>query len=313
MPALTRPLVIGTRASRLARAQTDIVIGLLQRYHGEGLAIVVRAQETEGDQTQQANVPLQSLAGRGVFVKDLEAGLLDGSIDLAVHSLKDITTDLSPGLTIAAIPERDDPRDVLVSAGDLSLAALPAGARVGTSSPRRLAQLAAARLDLHFLPIRGNVDTRLRKVDAGEYDATVLAAAGLRRLGLAERIAQYFEPDACMPDPGQGALAIEVRVDDQAVIDLLGPLDHAPTHAAVAAERALLRVLGGGCQLPVGALGRVDRDNLALEATVASPDGRTVLRDHLEGPAADPEGVGLELARRLITNGAGRLLEAVRG
>ena len=281
---VTRTLIIGTRGSRLARIQTDIVVGLLP-----GVLVEIRVVRTEGDRTQAQNTPLDQLP-RGVFVKELEAALLDGSIDLAVHSLKDMTTDQDPRLTVAAIPAREDPRDVLVGA---RLTDLPAGARVGTSSPRRTAQLRAIRPDLRFESIRGNVDTRVRKVEDGEYDAAVLAAAGLARLGLEDKIAEYFTPETCLPDPGQGALAVQVRASDKALIDLLAPLNHHPTRAAVTAERALLRELGGGCKVPIGAMGVVENGRLTLYGVIEN------VRASVSGPADDPEGTGVALARDL--------------
>jgi hydroxymethylbilane synthase len=313
MAALPRHLVIGTRPSRLALAQTDLVTEALRMAHGHRVTVEVRNRSTEGDRSQQSGMPLQAMAGRGVFVKDLEAMLLDGSADCLVHSLKDVTTDLAPGLALVAIPEREDPRDVLVSRGGQAFWALPAGARVATSSPRRVAQLAARRPDLRFVPIRGNVDTRLRKVDEAEVDAVVLAAAGLRRLGLEGRITEFLSPDVCMPDPGQGALALEARLGDTAVAELLRPLDHPPTSIAVKAERALLHALGGGCSLPVGALAHVEGATLTLQAVVCSPSGDRSLRRAASGPVADAEALGAGLANALLEDGARALLEVGSG
>ena len=312
MWSAARPLVVGTRASRLAQAQTTWVVERLVAAH-PGLQVRLAPTDTEGDHTQVANVPLQELAGRGGFVKDLEAGIIDGRFDVAVHSLKDITTDLTPGLVLVAIPQREDPRDVLISRNGSRLLALRAGAKVGTSSPRRAAQLAACRSDLRFVPIRGNVDTRLRKLDAGEYDAIVLAAAGLSRLGLSHRVTDYFDPEVCMPDPGQGALAVEAGGNDPALAALCAPLDDPATNTAVTAERAMLHALGGGCQLPVGALGRVEGATLTLRGVVCSPDGGLVLRDSVTGSATKPGEAGRELAERLLARGARRLLEPVHG
>lgn len=317
----TRALVVGTRGSRLARIQTDIVLGLLtdgapasggpvHMGGGARATFEVKVLRTEGDRTQAQNTPLDQLP-RGVFVKELEAALLEGSIDLAVHSLKDMTTVLDPGLAIAAIPEREDPRDVLVSRRGRKLKDLSEGACVGTSSPRRAAQLKALRSDVRFESIRGNVDTRVRKVDDGEYDAAVLAAAGLARLGLADRIAQYFEPDECLPDPGQGALAVQVRAEDRALIELLAPLNHRPTWAAVTAERALMRELGGGCKVPIGALAEVETggETLLLRGLVASPGSSEVVRSTIRGPVGEPEAAGKMLADLMRKRGADRLLE----
>lgn len=312
MRAPVRPLVIGTRASALARAQADLVADLLRRAHGDRLAVAVVTGDTEGDRTQAADVPLGDLAGRGVFVKDLERLLLDGTVDLLVHSMKDVTTDLAEGLAIVAVPPRADPRDALVARSGAPLAALPPGARVGTSSPRRAAQLAAVRRDLVFTAIRGNVDTRLRKLDAGDYDAVVLAAAGLQRLGLAHRITEYLDPEVCMPDPGQGALAVEARAGDGAVRALAAPLDDAASHAAVTAERAVLQALGGGCALPMGALAEVREGWLKLRAVACSPDGRRTLRRAVAGPATEAASLGQELAATLLAGGARGLLQEQR-
>ncbi len=307
-----RPLVVGTRASRLAQTQTAWVVDRLVAAH-PGLQVRLAPTDTEGDHTQAANVPLQELAGRGVFVKDLEAGIIGGRFDAAVHSLKDITTDLTPGLALVAIPEREDPRDVLISRDGSRLHALPVGATVGTSSPRRAAQLAACRRDLRFVAIRGNVDPRLRKLDAGDFDAIVLAAAGLSRLVLSHRVTDYLDPEVCMPDPGQAALAVEAAADNAALAALFAALDDPATNTAVTAERAMLHALGGGCQLPVGALGRVDGATLTLRGVVCSPDGALVLRDSVIGTAAEPAAAGRALAEHLLAKGARRLLEPVRG
>jgi len=313
----TRTLIIGTRGSRLAQIQTDLVLRLLK--HGAqspppaapsstwGLAFEVRTIRTLGDRTQAEGIPLAGLP-RGVFVKDLESALLAGSIDLAVHSLKDMTTSIDPRLTIAAVPQREDPRDVLVSRSRQALRELPAGARIGTGSPRRAAQLRAVRADLRFESIRGNVDTRVHKVDNGEYDGAILAAAGLARLGLAGRIAEYFDPQVCLPDPGQGALAVQVRAGDHELIDLLAPLNHAPTRAAVTAERALLRELGGGCKVPIGALAQAQGEDMILHGLVASPDSSEIIRCSAKGPVKEPESLGAACAQLLRQRGAGRLL-----
>ena len=293
----------------MAMIQTKIVLEQLNKLHPQQEFVVeVRSFSTEGDRTQAENIPLDQLAGRGVFVKDLELALLDGSIDFAVHSLKDMTGDLQPGLVIAATPVREDPRDVLVSRGHLPLNALPEGARIGSSSPRRAAQLKTIRPDLRFEPIRGNVDTRVRKVEQGDYDATLLAAAGLLRLGLADRIAEYFSPEVCLPDPGQGALAVEARADDQGVLELLAPLNHPETWAAVTAERALLRALGGGCQVPIAALGEVQGIQLLLQGLVASTDDGRLIRSSAQGPIEEAEAIGAELAQKLRHLGAQHLL-----
>ena len=306
---MTKPLMVGTRGSPLARIQTDLVLGRLRSLHpGREFAVEVRSITTEGDRSQAQEVPLQQIAGRGVFVKDLEWALLEGSIDLAVHSLKDMTTSVEPGLIIAAVLEREDPRDVLVSRGNLSLHALPERARVGSSSPRRAAQLAALRPDLRFESIRGNVDTRVRKVQEGEYDAVVLAAAGLIRLGLTDCIAEYFSPQVCLPDPGQGAMAVEVRAGDRETLRLLAPVNHGPTWAAVTAERAMLLTLGGGCQVPIAAYAALQDGDLVLHGLVASADHRQIIRGSERGSPEAPEALGEALAGKLRTMGAEPIL-----
>lgn len=312
MCAQIRPVKVGTRGSPLALVQTEMIVRQLRTLHPEQEFVVgLQSFVTEGDRTQAQNVPLASLAGRGVFVKDLEQALLTGAVDFAVHSLKDMTTDMESGLILAAVSEREDPRDVLVSRHGVSLMELPPNARVGTSSPRRAAQLSALRSDLRFEPIRGNVDTRVRKVDEGEYDATVLAAAGLLRLGQGHRITEYFSTDVCLPDPGQGALAIECRGDDDFVREIMASLNHQPTWQAVAAERALLHALGGGCQVPIAAYGEVDGSQLTLKGLVASDDYRDLVRGSLSGPAQDAERLGRALADQLRMQGADRILRAL--
>jgi hydroxymethylbilane synthase len=283
------------------------------------VAIALRRQAPDADvQTlvisskgdQQPDAPLASL-GVGVFTKALEDALLDGRIDIAVHSLKDLPTEPSPGLAVLPVMQREDPHDVLINRWRSPLADLPAGARIGTSSPRREAQLRAARPDLVFLAIRGNVEARLSKAMGGDesgYDGTVLAAAGLARLGLNANIAEVLPPDVCTPSPGQGALAVETRDVDVELLSLLSGIVHQPTKAAVEAERWVLRATGGGCAVPLGTYAIVEDDTLQLWATVSSTDGVTVHRTQLEWPAADPEGAGKEALRRLLEMGAGALM-----
>lgn len=303
MTAGTRRIVIGTRGSRLALAQTAWVVDRLRgRAAAAGIPLEVVTLSTEGDRSQAPEIPLQAIAGRGVFVKELEWALSQGTIDIAVHSLKDMTVATSEDLTVAAIPERADARDVLISRGGLSFAALSTGAVVGTDSPRRVAQLTRLRPDLSFQGIRGNVDTRIAKVDAGTYDAVVLAAAGLQRLGLAHRITETFDIDMCTPDPGQGALALEVRRSDLTCAALVEGLDHRPTRAAVAAERAVLAALGGGCLTPVGAYATVAAGLLHLQAALVTPGGRRVTAA-VSGPEPDAEALGRRAAEHLITAG----------
>ena len=298
-PSKRRQIIVGTRGSALALAQTQEMLKQLQARH-PSVEFVTKVIRTSGDRGQIREI--------GAFVKELEEALERGEIDLAVHSLKDLPTQLPEGLVIAAVPERANPRDALISREGLPLEALPQGARVGTGSPRRIAQLLALRSDLEIVPIRGNVDTRLRKLEAGEVDALVLAAAGLERLGRAARIVEVLSPEVMLPAVGQGALALEVRADDEFVLELLQPLDHPETRAAVMAERAFLGALGGGCRVPIAAYGRIEGEQLVLDGLVASPDGRKILKDRLSGSPDEAETLGRELAERLLAAGAAELL-----
>lgn len=308
-------LVVGTRGSALALAQTRGVIAALIRLC-PGLAIQERVIRTTGDRL--ADAAPTGATGIGLFTRELERALSDGTVDFAVHSLKDLPTTSSPSLCIAAVPPREDPRDALAlpegCAGHpgLNSLPLPPGAVVGTSSPRRRAQLRSVRPDLTFRDIRGNVDTRLRKIDSREYDAAVFALAGLRRIGLAHRAAHILPPDVCTPAPGQGALALQCRADDERVRSLLALLNHADTAAEVAAERSLLRALGGGCSVPVGALGRVECGRLSLLACIADPSGETVIRVRLESDASTAEALGGEAAEELLRRGGRSILQMTR-
>ena len=261
--------------------------------------------KTTGDKIQ--DVPLAQVGAKGLFTKEIEEALLAGRADLAVHSLKDLPTELPAGLVLAATPEREDPRDAMVGR---RLADLPAGAKLGTSSLRRAAQLRKFRQDLQIEPVRGNLDTRLRKLDAGQYDAIVLAAAGLRRLGWEDRIAEILPPDVVCPAVGQGSLAIETAAGHE---QICAQLEHAPTRAAVTAERALLAALGGGCQVPIGAYATVVGERLSLQAVVVSPDGGTLIRRQSEGLAVDAAAIGRSLGETLLAAGADEILESVYG
>jgi hydroxymethylbilane synthase len=297
--------VIGSRGSKLALWQAHHI---QSRLHELGVETRIEIITTTGDRFQRG--PLKEIGNKGLFTKEIEEALLDGRVDIAVHSLKDMPTDLPAGLQITATPEREDPRDAMIGS---RLAGLPSGARVGTGSLRRIAQLYAARPDLIVEPVRGNVDTRLRKLDEGQFHAIVLAAAGLRRLGWAERIAEYFSPDIMCPAVGQGALAIETRADGGPAEQAAARLNHFKTQAAITAERAVLSVLGGGCQVPVGAHGIVEDDALRLLAIVSSPDGKTIVRRHAEGKLASAQHMGEELGRELLAAGAADILSTVYG
>jgi hydroxymethylbilane synthase len=303
-------LIIGSRGSRLALWQAEWVRSSLTRLHPR-TTVEIEIIKTSGD--IQKDAPLSIIGGKGLFTKEIEEALLDGRIDLAVHSLKDLPTVLPEGLAIAAITEREDARDALVLRNDIqlntpSIRNLPEEMIVGTSSPRRLAQLKHLRPGLTIKELRGNVDTRLRKLDAGNYDAVILASAGLRRLGFNERISAAIATEDMLPAVSQGALGLETRAGDDETKGLLASLDHAPTRLACTAERSLLRALGGGCQLPIAAHAVVTSERLRLEGLTASVSGDVVIREALEGTAADAATLGELLAARLIERGADSLL-----
>jgi hydroxymethylbilane synthase len=274
-----------------------------------GLAVEILGISTEADRFLDRS--LDQLGGKGAFVKELEQALLEDRADLAVHSMKDVTIDLPDGLRLPVIMEREDCRDAIISQHHQSLADLPQGARIGTSSLRRRCQLAQLRPDLEIRDIRGNVGTRLRKLDAGEFDALILAAAGLLRLGLADRIRGYLPVVMLLPAIGQGALGLEIRADDDAVLDLIRPLDHPQTHTCVLAERALSRRLNGGCHAPVAALATCAGNELSLRALVGSLDGREILRASASGPREQAVAIGETVGTDLIGKGADRILSAV--
>ena len=306
---MRKKVVIGTRGSQLARWQADWARTRLLQLH-PGLEVELKIISTRGDRELGLSLPSLGEQGKGLFTRELEDEMLAGTIDIAVHSLKDLPTEMTSGLQIAAISEREDVRDALVAReGIRSFDALPAGARVGTSSLRRQAQIRARRQDLQLEAIRGNVDTRLRKVENGGFDAVVLASAGLRRLGYERRITESLEPDFILPAVGQGALAIQSRIGDSNITSLVAPLNHTETAAACRAERAMLLGLGGGCLVPIAALASVEGGGLKIRGLVASPDGSEIIRDEDAGEAASPEAVGDRLARGLLAKGAGRLLK----
>ena len=290
---MKRNLIIGTRKSALALWQAEYIKKALE-CHDPNLSITLEHIVTKGDKI--LDVPLARIGGKGLFTKELEARLLDGTIDLAVHSLKDVPTDLPDGLCLAAVTARSYVHDALVSNRYDSLDALPARARIGTSSLRRKAQLLAHRPDLTVLDLRGNVDTRLKKLDDGEYDAIILAEAGLRRLGLSQRITQLLPTDTMIPAVGQGALAIETRADDEA------------TAAATTAERTFLAAINGSCQVPVGVYGRVNDGQLTLSCIIAAPDGSRVFRHQATGPASGSIAIGQKAARTLLDQGGRQIL-----
>lgn len=293
--------IVGSRGSALALRQTEQVVGALQRLYPE-VEFNIKSIRTEGDRA--STVPLARLGGQGLFVKELEAALLREEIDLAVHSMKDVPTEIPAGLTLGAAIKREDARDALVSRWGRPLAQLPRGARLGTSSPRRAAQLVAFRGDFQIIPLRGNVDTRLTKACTAEYDGVILAAAGLARLGLSDRITEYISPALCLPAVGQGAITVEWRANDEEVARLVAPLNDAATWQAVTAERAFLRGLGGGCHVPIAALAVVDGEVLKIEGMVATVDGSRLLHATASGDADKAEELGFILADRLLSMGA---------
>ncbi len=300
---LSATLTIGSRGSQLALWQAHYVAELLGK---SSIQTRIEIIKTTGDHLQTAS--LVQAGGKGLFTKEIEDALLAGAIDLAVHSLKDLPTEAPAGLAIAAIPEREDPRDALVGK---RLSQLHMGARVGTSSGRRAAQLRVLRPDLAIEPVRGNVDTRLRKLKEGQYDAILLAAAGLRRLGLIGEIAELFSPEQMCPAAGQGALAIQTRADDEAFA-ICRTLNHEASFQAVTCERAALAALGGGCQLPVGAFADAVNGTLRLLAVVVAPDGSRHLRENDEGPTSQPHELGLRVAEKLLSRGAREILAPLR-
>jgi hydroxymethylbilane synthase len=310
-------LRIGSRGSQLALWQANLISALLR---ARGHEVEIEIIHTTGDKI--TDVPLAQVGakgglGKGIFTKEIEEALVAGRVDLAVHSLKDLPTELPPGFEIAAITERQDPRDAFCSRLYAKIEDLPRRARVGTSSLRRRAQLKAIRPDLEIHPLRGNVDTRLRKLEQGEYDAIILASAGLKRLGQTELIKQIIPPETMCPAAGQGALGIEIREGDSATRQHLEFLNDAAARATTTCERALLNRLGGGCQVPIGAFAEVRKDDrngkLHLEAIVADPDGLKLLRETRDGNLTHPEQLGNEVGQTLLSRGGDEILEAVYG
>jgi hydroxymethylbilane synthase len=303
------PLRIATRKSQLALWQAEHVAALIRAAH-PGINVELLPMSTKGDRIQDRS--LAAIGGKGLFIKELESALEDRRADMAVHSMKDVPGDLPDGLMIAAVLPRVDARDALITAGPRRLDDLPHGARLGTSSLRRQAQLLAARPDLRIEALRGNVDTRLKRLDTGELDAIVLACAGLVRLGLESRIAARLDPKVSLPAVGQGVIGIECRTDDSGSRELLRALNDAATRTAVDAERAFAHRLGGSCQSPIAAYAQVERERVSLVGLVAEPDGSRLLRDTISGSAASARVLGEQLADRVLAAGAGELLERLR-
>ena len=299
-------IVIGSRGSQLALWQANWVKSELERLHSNA-DIDIRIIATSGDKIQ--DVPLSKIGGKGLFVKEIEEALLANEIDLAVHSMKDVPMELPTELGISVITKRENPLDALISKNGEKLADLPQGATIGTSSLRRSSQLLKYRDDFKIHPLRGNVDTRLRKVEEGKYDAILLASAGLNRLGWANRITEEISHDILLPAMGQGALGIETRLDDTKIYDFISTLNHEQTHYAVSAERSLVGRLDGGCQVPIGAYARIEKGLITLKGLVASLDGEVIYKLENVGPVDDAINIGQELGSKLLKMGANEILE----
>jgi hydroxymethylbilane synthase len=303
-------LKIGTRGSKLALAQSNWVKEKVEARHSHVRVELVRIR-TKGDKILDS--ALSKIGGKGLFVKEIEDALIRKQVDLAVHSMKDIPSDLPEQLMLAAFPLREDPRDALISRGDKTLDQLPKGSSVGTSSLRRAAQLLHIRPDLNVVPLRGNVDTRLKKLESGDLQAIILAAAGLKRLGFSNRVSQIIPLEQVLPAIGQGALGLEVRRDDEDTLHLLDFLNHESTEVTLKCERAFLKELEGGCQVPIAALAQVDGECLILQGMVAELDGSTLIRDQITGHKDRAEETGSALARKLLHSGGGKILEGIYG
>jgi hydroxymethylbilane synthase len=305
---MKKTIRIGSRGSQLALWQAGWVQTQINQNHPDSTTQLVIIKTT-GDKI--TDVPLAKVGGKGLFVKEIEEALLDGRIDIAVHSMKDMPSEIPPGLCIGAVPQRENPLDALVSDQYASIDALPQGARLGTSSLRRAAQLLHYRPDLNIAPLRGNLDTRLKKLADTDLDAIVLASAGLKRLGMADRITAYIEPEIMLPAVGQGALCVEGRINDKEIDPIVSGLDHAGSHIAVLAERAFSQRLEGGCQVPIAAHATVDANRLQVSGMVAELDGRRVLKDTVEGSCDQAAAAGLKLAENLLAQGAGPILQRI--
>jgi hydroxymethylbilane synthase len=309
-------VIIGTRGSKLALWQAEWVKSELRRLN-PGLDVELNKIKTTGDKI--LDVPLAQVGGKGLFVKEIEEALLRGEADLAVHSMKDVPTEFPEGLHLAVICEREDPRDAFLSQvqhGRFKIAGfadLPLGAGVGTSSLRRSCQLLSIRPDLKIIQLRGNLDTRIRKLDEGQFDAIILAAAGVKRLGWAERIAEVISPETSLPAIGQGAIGIECRTGDEFVNNLIAPLNHADTSSAVRAERACLKRLEGGCQVPIAAYARSEGERIVIDGLVGSVSGDRIVKAHAEGERKNAEALGTGLAEDLLSRGADKILAEVYG
>jgi len=307
---LRKEIRIGTRASALALWQAEWVKAELEKKY-PGMTVGLTKIKTTGDKI--LDVPLAQVGGKGLFVKEIEEAMLEGEIDIAVHSMKDVPTFFPDGLHLSCITKREDPRDALLTRNNVTFNNLPKGANVGTSSLRRQAQLMHVRPDFVIHQLRGNVDTRLRKLKEGQFDAIILAAAGVKRLGLADNVSEYIDPEISLPAIGQGALGIECRVDDRELNDLIAFFNHAETRTCVTGERALLRRLEGGCQVPIACYGQIKGGALHLTGLVGSVDGKRIIKDSLEGAPEKAEKLGVTLAEKLLSRGADVILREVYG
>jgi hydroxymethylbilane synthase len=299
---------IGTRGSKLALTQANLVADSLKKTD-PGITTEICVIKTSGDIMQ--DVSLTKIGGKGVFVKEIEDALTSGKVDLAVHSMKDVPTEIPKGLTFAAIMQREDVRDVLVSKNNKKIEFMPRGARIGTGSMRRAAQLLAILPDLSIVSLRGNLETRLKKIETENLQGVILAAAGMKRMGLAEKISQYLPIETMLPAVGQGALGLEIRESDEEIRKVVAKLNHTQTAAEVTAERSFLRHLGGGCLLPIAAFGKMEGDQLTLEGLVAAPQGTSIIRDKVKGLALDAEVLGKRLAKMILEKGGNKLLGMV--
>ena len=307
---MSKKVVIGTRGSKLALWQAEWIRSQLMELH-EGLEVELMKIKTTGDKIQ--DVPLAMVGGKGLFVKEIEEAMLRGEIDLAVHSMKDVPTILPESLFISVVTKREDPRDAFISNKYTSLGDMPGGARLGTSSLRRSCQIKALRPDIDIVSIRGNLDTRLRKLDEGEFDAIILAAAGMHRLGFEDRISETLDPEVSLPAIAQGAVGIECRRDDEPTNSLVAPLRHEESAICVAAERAMLARLEGGCQVPIAAHAVLAGDTLVMDGLVGNLTGEIILRAHKKGSPADAEAIGVALAEDLLAAGGKEILDEIYG
>jgi hydroxymethylbilane synthase len=299
---------IGTRGSKLAMVQTNSVVENLKKIV-PGIQTEIIVIKTSGDIMQ--DVSLLQIGGQGAFVKEIEEALLDGRIDLAVHSMKDVPGETPDGLTFAAIMQREDVRDVLVSRGRIKMEFMPKGAKLGTGSLRRGAQIKAILPDIQIVPLRGNIDTRLKKIETEDLTGVILAAAGIKRLGYVEAISQFLPTELMLPAVGQGAIGLQIRKTDAELLKVLSKLNHAPTATEVTAERSYLRALGGGCRLPIAAYGLIEKQRLTLEGLVAAPNGTSVIRDKVWGEIDEAEEMGKKLASMIMEKGGRKLLDLV--